>query len=365
MKNPPRTRCLRQLAVLAVALGGGVGCRHIGPDTILDDRVAYNDAILTTWKQQTLLNVVRTRYGDIPEFVEVPSIVNGFEHSRSVNGSFGSNILPNNSLLNALTLGVGGNRTVSDRPTVTYLPQTGNEFTRNLMNPLPPSTVLNLIESGYPADVVLELTVESINGVRNLGFTGGLQTEDPAFQQVLHTLKKAQESGYVSLRVKPGGDKAHPDVLMSIRRTDIPPELAEELAQMRRLLRMDPEVTEFKIVYGMLPAAKDEIAFRTRSIRKVFNYLALQVRVPEAHVVEGRAPNIPVPAATEQPQFTVHSGCEPPCDSFTAVQYRGYWFWVDDTDFNSKRTMNYLKVLLALANADLKEAAPLLTIRAN
>ena len=79
---------------------------------------------------------------------------------------------------------------MSDRPTITYTPQSGSEFTRNLTNPIPPSSILNLIESGTPADVVMELAVESINGVRNRGFTGTLQKGDPEFQQVIQTMKK-------------------------------------------------------------------------------------------------------------------------------------------------------------------------------
>ena len=69
---------------------------------------------------------------------------------------------------------------MSDRPTISYAPQTGSEFTRNLTNPIPPASILNLIESGTPADVVMELAVESINGVRNQQVFGGkVQPADP------------------------------------------------------------------------------------------------------------------------------------------------------------------------------------------
>ena len=63
--------------------------------------------------------------------------------------------------------------------------------------------------------------------------------------------------------------------------------------------------------------------------------------------------------------MTVHSACEKPCDSYAAVCYQGYWFWIESSDFNSKRSMQYLKVLLALADTGPKEAAPQLTVRAN
>ncbi len=352
--------------VILIALLVITGCQHIGPRTILDDRIPYNEAIVTSWKQQTLLNIVRLRYLDVPEFVDVPSMVNGYEHNRTTSGSFGAEVHPQDHVANFLTFGLSGSRTMSDRPTVTYSPQTGSQFTRNLTNPLPPVSILNLIESGTPADVVMELAVESINGIRNRQFVGGkMQQGDPEFYQVLQNISKAQASGHVSLRVKPGSDKEHPDILLTIQDRDIPPALAEELAQTRKLLRLDPDVHEFKVVFGMLPESNDEIAFRTRSVLRIMTFPALNVQVPDNHLADGRALDLGDAGSTTQPQLTVHSGCEKPCDDDAAVQYQGFWFWIDHRDFHSKRSMGYLKILLALADTGPREAAPALTIRAN
>jgi hypothetical protein len=63
----------------------------------------------------------------------------------------------------------------------------------------------------------------------------------------------------------------------------------------------------------------------------------------------------------------VLSGCKQPrdCDWFIRTYYRGHWFWIDDRDFESKRTMAYLMVLLALADTGTQEPVPFLTIHAN
>jgi hypothetical protein len=122
---------------------------------------------------------------------------------------------------------------------------------------------------------------------------------------------------------------------------------------------------EFKIAYGMLPKAKDEIAFRTRSVLKILTFLALNVQVPESHPADGRAPNLGDTGSPAQSQLTVLSSCEKPCDAFATIHYQDHWFWIDQRDFYSKRTMMYLKVLLALADTKQKDAAPALTIRAN
>jgi hypothetical protein len=359
------TRLQICIFVAALAFLAMPGCQHIGPRTIMVDRIPYNEAIANSWKQQTLLNIVRLRYMDSPEFVDVSSIVGGYEHARTVSGGLGTEIYPRDSISNFLAANLGGTRAMVDRPTISYSPQTGSEFTRNLTNPILPISILNLIESGYPADVVLELAVESINGIRNRGYAGNMQQADPEFQSVLQLVQQAQASGHVSLRISPSANKNGSDVVMVIRDEDITPDVTDDRNRLRTILRLDPEVDEFKVVFGMLPKAKNEIAFRTRSVLRILGFLALNVQVPECHLADGRAPDLGDTNSPTQPQLTVLSGCEPPCDTFAAVCYQGYWFWVDQRDFHSKRTFAYLKILLALADTEQKSAAPALTIRAN
>jgi hypothetical protein len=44
------------------------------------------------------------------------------------------------------------------------------------------------------------------------------------------------------------------------------------------------------------------------------------------------------------------------------VHYEGYWFWIDDRDFSSKRTLSFMMILLALAETGGRPAAPALTL---
>ena len=68
----------RILALFALVLTGQAGCQHYGPRSIVADRFPYNEAIATSWKEQTLLNIVKMRYMDTPFFVDVPQITSGY-----------------------------------------------------------------------------------------------------------------------------------------------------------------------------------------------------------------------------------------------------------------------------------------------
>ena len=61
--------------------------------------------------------------------------------------------------------------------------------------------------------------------------------------------------------------------------------------------------------------------------------------------------------------FQVHSSRLPPHDAAVRVTFRGYWFYIDDSDISSKSTFN---LMLELFNLEIRagggQQLPLLTI---
>lgn len=360
-------RYLPGLVVAALILMGQCGCVHYGPLSITADRLPYNEAVASSWKEQTLLNVVKVRYADTPFFVDIPQITSGYtiQKQATANGGIFPPVNPLASFSQELGLTLNLQGSYQDRPTISYQPQTGSQYIRNLTSPINPGSVLFLLQSGYPADLIFDLTVDSVNGVRNRTVTGGrVRPADPQFTRMVQTLRKAQISGNVGIRVQ--HEKDRPDsVVLFFHEKDIDPELAAELAEVRRNLRLAPDQKDFRVVFGAVAANPNEIAILSRSAFRILTELSGYVEVPVEHQVRGLVPVIGDTSDDGRPLFRVLSGTKKPCDPFVAVCYEGCWFWVEKNDFQSKRTLTYFMILLALADTGSKENLPVITIQAN
>jgi hypothetical protein len=348
----PRMRWINVAVLLLVA-----ACTSIGPGTVARDRFDYGTAISDSWKRQILLNIVKVRYVDPPIFVDVGQIVSGYtlEYGASAGGTLTSGT-------DSVTL--GGSAKYTDRPTITYVPLTGDKFQRALMAPLPPASVFSAIQAGYPADGVLFVSVEAINGLRNESTTaGGVTAADKDFLRVLEILARLQRSGAVALRVKAGqdGDAA----LFAFQTEGLSPELAAEAAELRGLLRLDPQAKEFRLAYGQLPADGRELAVLTRSVLQMMTVMASHAEVPEQDLKDGRAGpgwESAAPGVESRHRFRIHCTEEKPKDAFVAVPYRKRWFWIDDRDIPSKRNFAFVMFLFTLADTADRGGQPVLTI---
>lgn len=359
--NSPQRQHLLALALLgALTL---TACHSIGPRTIPRDRYDYSGSISDSWKRQTLLNIVKLRYLDPPIFVDVGQIVAGY--SLETSGNLGGQ-LSSAGAIQGNSLAMGGAVRFTDRPTVTYTPLTGDKFLKALMTPLSPQSVFSTIESGWPADAILFATISRLNGLRNQEVSPtGFANAEPRFLRVLELMARIQSAGAVSLRFELNEQK-HQTTLIAIRSKDISEETLADSRELRKLLGLSPDATEFKLVSGSLAANDHEVAVKTRSLLHILSLMAAQVEVPAEDMTRGRA----VPGLDEAKNGGVApvrlarilSAKKKPVDAYVAVEYRDRWFWIEDGDLKSKRAFAFMMMLFTLMDTGEKQGLPILTI---
>ena len=343
---------------LVAAMLSVSGCTGMGPRRLTRDRFDYTTTVSDSWKSQMLLNMVKTRYGDAPVFLDVDSVISQYEFEGSIDliASWFSNPF-------STSQEIGGHGKYADRPTITYSPLTGERFAKSLMTPIPPVSILNIVQSGYRVDLVFRLGVQSINGVQNR-YSGAARARnaDPEFYRLLDKLRRIQASGAIGMRIQQVDDK---ETIVAVFRGKVDEATKADIAEVRKILGLDPDASEFKVVYGLVATSNKEIAILSRSMLQILIDLASSIDVPAAHVTENRVnPTLKdeaVEGVSVPPLIRINSSPQKPADAFVTVPYRDHWFWIDDRDLQSKGVFSFLMFIFTLTETAAKEA-PLVTI---
>ncbi len=344
-------RSLGLLIALSFAL---CGCLRLGPTQLSEDTLGYSRSLSDAEKRQTLLNVVRLRYADLPTFLDATQVIAGHQLQRSVTGGF--EVFPNAPI--STYLSGTGSAQLQDSPTFTLQPVTGEHFAESFLRPLSPTDLLPLMQGGLPVDVLFRLAVQSAGALHNsVGLEQNGGEGSPQFFTLIRDLRRLQIAGLIGIKFEQG-KKAGPDGKPvagpeHIYFTIAPatgPDLAGVENEVCLLLNIPPHTAEIEVVYGRTATSARQLPILTRSMLGVLAQLAFQAEVPAEDVERHRTvASVPQVAAESRPVVIIHSARTKPADAFTAVEYHGAWFWLDDGDFDSKVAFSIVNVLLSLA----------------
>jgi hypothetical protein len=360
-----RSRSLRPDALgllLAVSLAG---CFALGPRTVPRDRFDYGSAIARSRNEQMLLNIVRLRYMQVPAFLTVSSVIAGYTYEGSV-AIVGQGALPS---FDEDFVGGAANLDYVERPTITYTPLSGEEFSRRMLQTIPIDMLFSLGQSGWPPDVLLRIAVQRIGETQNIAFAPGDLAGTQAFQAEADKLERYDRVVQLLLRLE------HAGAFEVVRLEDEPPhfrfarQLTPELRaladELKVHLGLPPDRDSFRVTDRLTARGPDEILIRTRSLLAILSFLAQGVEVPEEDARANRALVLP-PHLQEvmraRGPLHVRTQRERPEDAHTAIRYRDRWFYVDGGDHLSKRTFATILVLFELLAPAGGGAAPLLSL---
>ncbi|MEZ5832100.1 MAG: hypothetical protein R3D05_13060 [Dongiaceae bacterium] len=341
------------------------GCGSIGPKAVPRDRIDYAGAIGDSWKQQTLLNIVKLRYADFPVFLDINQVIAGYEFNSSATAGFNAssssyeNPAPSFLTLGGSVLLQGGYK---DQPTVLYTPSTGSDFITRLMTPIPPSAVLFLLQAGYAADRVLRLTLDSINGISNESNRriGATREADPRFVRLGQLISEMQVAGALEVRILRPKDGAETSIVV-FRPGTRDPALEAKRREIAEILGLKPDPEEINVYYGGYSGRDNEIAMLTRSMLQIMLELGFFAEVPETDIKDGKASPSAIKSENRNP-LQIMSGDAPPQEAFVSVPYHGHWFWIPDTDLRSKSTFGSVMLLFSISDVGAKGGAPVVTV---
>jgi hypothetical protein len=137
-----------------------------------------------------------------------------------------------------------------------------------------------------------------------------------------------------------------------------------EFEQLGRLLGLDKNQLhiEIDVGQGMVSQKNNRLLVNTRSVLATMAYLSNAVRVPAMHrsLVNDIVPDS---NALLSDLLTIEAANIPVENAYLSVPYRGYWFYIKDTDINSKQTLGLLKSLIRLhISAGGAQTVPILTL---
>jgi hypothetical protein len=413
------TSIARGIVALLAGLVYG-GCTTLGPQALDQTRLQYNEVVKRTTEEQLLLNIVRLRYTDTPSSLAVTGIAAQFERSQSVQivpffTAAGADV--NRSFATVLP---GAGALSADRPTISLTPLDDQEFTRKLFTPLPLDGVVYLAKTTWPIATVFRLYLENLNWVPNAQTASGpTPRQAPEVSEFLHgmaVLQLLQDRAEIVFGVDEREERlAGPLPAVAVTARDVmeaakngfeyrPDENSATWSLVKKaphpVLRIDPqalespEVQDFVRVFHLKPGLTQyditeealspfpstfpsdgvtSLDLETRSLLQALYYVSHGVDIPQEHA-KGGLVTVTLDAhdqpfdwvALMRSFFSVHSAKiksnEPPANAHVAVQYKSYWFYIDDRDQETKSTFSLLMELARLELAGRPGPGPQLTL---
>lgn len=348
-------------AALCLLAGLLTGCAGVGPRSISSGRAAYNEAINTTEDEQMLLSIVKGRYGETFSLLAVNGVAANVSFASGANIQAG---IGNDDYYMGNLVPFSGGLAYEENPTITYSPVHGDRYLRQLLSPVPLDILLLFISNETYTGKPFTLLANRINSIQNPGFLGSPEAQpDPRFERVIELFIELDKAGAILLVADP--ERA---ASLNVLITGYAPAWTGQVEEFLSLLGL-PMLKDagkdivFPVYEGVKGSDVDGLAISTRSTFELLQIMKASIVVPQEHIDAGVVAIFP-PKGLPGRDIHVYSSKEKPKKASVAVKHRDYWFYIDDTDMNTKLYYLMIRTLwsTSIANATEHKAAPVMTI---
>jgi len=363
----------RFLLFIATGLLIIAGCAAQGAKRVPADRFDYNAAIALSTREQMLLNIVRSRYLEVPVFLTVSSVLTQYEYDRSIGVGaileFGTETTDR---------GTGeANLSFAERPTITYLPVEGQEFSAHLLSNIPADIIFAAAQAGWSIDIFMRIGIQRFGEVENMSFgelpaSGYVDTETQfaedfkklkRFERVIELIFILADREVIEVQHVEENGKSRNYLIISNKVSE---DLRPLLGELRQLIGIT-NGNRFRITDRVTNLKSTELSIQTRSIMAMIDFMARGVEVPLEHLQEGRIIDYGLQSSGGEVAqglipFKMRSSKSRPQNVFAAVRFNDYWYYIDHNDITSKRALSLIIVLFRLQAPTPAGAAPILSL---
>jgi hypothetical protein len=244
----------------------------------------------------------------------------------------------------------------------------GDDFVKRLLSPVSLDQLILLANSGWSISRILRVCVQQMNGVANAPRASGPTPVTPPvyadFVRLTNLLRDLQLANALEVGYTTEDGQSPPVLHLTPGGQDLP-----ALAEVRSLLGLEPDRDDFILSQDAISDQRNYIRISTRSLLGMLFYLSQSVAVPAADEQAGKvtvtrnADGSPFDwSEVTRDLFQVKSSATKPQAAAVVARYRGHWFYIDDTDLDSKSTFAFLSQLFALQAGSAEAIRPVLTL---
>ena len=325
-------------------------CSSVGPQILPKDRFNYNKAMSYSSNQELLLNLVRLRYDENPMSLKVSSISGSASISDGL--SFGSSVnFPTPGRANG-GLSPSANLNYSDNPIMSYTPLDDQSFYQSFLTRLDLYDVSLLLQSAWSIPRVLRVGFQqvgkSFNAPSAARSTSSHVPQYQTFMDMTYVLRRMQLADALTGFYSKQGDVENLTIVIAKSYHLTPKERAT-------LRKAGVEIYQNQIVFSNYPGPH-KVYVVTRSVIGVFHYLSKGVQEPPEDIKK----QVLVQTIHDDGKpfdwqnvlrgmMRIYYSDSQPSDAYLAIPYRGHWYYIKDSDSDSKQTLSLLANITGLA----------------
>jgi len=356
-----RTLIVSFLIILCLSLPA---CSRFGPRQIPLDSFNYNAAIARSSNEQMLSNLVRLRYREVPVFLAVGSVLTQYFYGgeATADATFGK--LTSNSADEFF--GAKARMVYFERPTITYSPLAGQEFTQQMLTPIPSELLFSLVQSGWPPEQLLMMGLERLNHLENIHF-GSMPSRESleglrTFQHAVRLIVELSSRRALEMQ----NSKETSNTRSFVFEQALDDGTRALINELKSMLGLNPDHSSFRVTKRVIGRNPDEITVRVRSLLTLMGFLSRGIEIPDTHIDEKRVEEM---ILLDDPELRsllfpliIHSSVERPADAFVTVKHHDHWFYIAHSDHMSKQAFSLLTYLFQMQAPQAQTLGPMITV---